>query len=127
MGVGTNETNHSKPNSPNLKDAAGFFKRMYDYTEKYSEDEPKKEFDENARVWNVYLDEAETYDADMIQGYRNIMDGLLVFVSDHKLSFTDRSQLHIRRLFSRLWSQHLWLKHLKPYNQTIHRSWYLSL
>ncbi|KAG6862756.1 hypothetical protein C0993_001642, partial [Termitomyces sp. T159_Od127] len=36
---------------------------------------------ENARVWNVYLDEAESYDMDMVQGFRNNIDGLLVFAS----------------------------------------------
>ena len=62
---------------------------MYNYMEKYSEDKSGEEFSEKARVWNVYLDEAETYDADMIQGYRNIMDGLLVFVSHHRVFFND--------------------------------------
>ncbi|KAG6890216.1 hypothetical protein C0995_010227 [Termitomyces sp. Mi166 len=55
--------------------------RTYDYTQKYGPDKPGEEAEENARVWNVYLDEAENYDADLIQGYRNIIDGLLVFAS----------------------------------------------
>ncbi|KAG6872559.1 hypothetical protein C0995_008832, partial [Termitomyces sp. Mi166 len=51
--------------------------RIYDYTDKYKTDKPGKEIEENARVWNVYLDEAESYDADFLQGFRNIIDGLL--------------------------------------------------
>ncbi|KAG6901207.1 hypothetical protein C0995_015400 [Termitomyces sp. Mi166 len=55
--------------------------RNYDYTKIYSPDKQGEEAKENARVWNVYLDEAENYDADMIQGFRNIIDGLLVFAA----------------------------------------------
>ncbi|KAG5340081.1 hypothetical protein C0989_002881 [Termitomyces sp. Mn162] len=55
--------------------------RNYDYTKIYSPDKEGDELKENARVWNVCLDEAENYDADMIQGLRNIINGLLVFVS----------------------------------------------
>ncbi|KAG6877999.1 hypothetical protein C0993_000959 [Termitomyces sp. T159_Od127] len=55
--------------------------RNYDYTTIYGPDKPGEEAKENARVWNVYLDEAENYDADMIQGFRNIIDGLLVFAA----------------------------------------------
>ncbi|KAG6895661.1 hypothetical protein C0993_009328, partial [Termitomyces sp. T159_Od127] len=53
--------------------------RNYDYTQRYSPDEPGKEADENARVWNVYLDEAGDYDMDMIKGFQDIIDSLLVF------------------------------------------------
>ncbi|KAG6901206.1 hypothetical protein C0995_015399 [Termitomyces sp. Mi166 len=60
---------------------ASFGGRNYDYTKIYSPDNPGDEATENARVWNVYLDEAENYDADMIQGFRNIIDGLLVFAA----------------------------------------------
>ncbi|KNZ72356.1 Ankyrin-1 [Termitomyces sp. J132] len=55
--------------------------RNYDYTKIYSPDKQGDEAKENARVWNVYLDEAENYDTDMIQGFQNIIDGLLVFAS----------------------------------------------
>ncbi|KNZ72017.1 Putative ankyrin repeat protein [Termitomyces sp. J132] len=67
---GKNENENPNPNN-----------RIYDYKQKYSADKVGEEFNENARVWNVYLDEAENYDADVIQGYQNIMDGLLVFAS----------------------------------------------
>ena len=43
--------------------------RLYDYTQKYAPDKPGEESEVNARVWNVYLDEAESYDADVIHGY----------------------------------------------------------
>ncbi|KAG6871878.1 hypothetical protein C0995_015467 [Termitomyces sp. Mi166 len=61
--------------------ATSFGGRNYDYTKIYSPDKPGDEAKGNARVWNVYLDEAENYDADMIQGFRTIIDGLLVFAS----------------------------------------------
>ncbi|KAG6884251.1 hypothetical protein C0993_012783 [Termitomyces sp. T159_Od127] len=61
--------------------ATSFGGRNYDYTKIYSPDKPGDEAKGNARVWNVYLDEAENYDADMIQGFRNIIDGLLIFAS----------------------------------------------
>ncbi|KAG6898008.1 hypothetical protein C0992_007497 [Termitomyces sp. T32_za158] len=60
---------------------ATFGGRNYDYTTIYGPDKPGEESKENARVWNVYLDEAENYDADMIQGFRNIIDGLLIFAA----------------------------------------------
>ncbi|KAH0583177.1 hypothetical protein H2248_011059 [Termitomyces sp. 'cryptogamus'] len=40
--------------------------RNYDYTKIYSPDKPREEAKENAHIWNIYLDEAENYDADMI-------------------------------------------------------------
>ncbi|KAL1751612.1 hypothetical protein FB107DRAFT_185945, partial [Schizophyllum commune] len=33
----------------------------------------------NARFWRVYLDEAHIYDAEMIEGWRDTLDVLLVF------------------------------------------------
>ncbi|KAG6874930.1 hypothetical protein C0993_011586, partial [Termitomyces sp. T159_Od127] len=53
--------------------------RNYDYEAKYQPDKKGDEAKENARVWNVYLDEAESYDMDMIEGFRNNINGLLVF------------------------------------------------
>ncbi|KAG6895409.1 hypothetical protein C0992_001418, partial [Termitomyces sp. T32_za158] len=53
--------------------------RNYDYTKIYGPEKPGEELKDNARVWNVYLDEAHEYDMDMIEGFRNIIDGLLVF------------------------------------------------
>ncbi|KAG6904943.1 hypothetical protein DXG01_006079, partial [Tephrocybe rancida] len=55
--------------------------RNYDYTFKYPRDKRGEEHKENARVWNVYLDEAEIYDTEMIQNFRSILDGLLVFAA----------------------------------------------
>ncbi|KAG6863745.1 hypothetical protein C0991_003523, partial [Blastosporella zonata] len=53
--------------------------RNYDYTELYVEDKKGEEGKSNARVWNVYLDEGESYDSDMIESFRNIIDGVLLF------------------------------------------------
>jgi hypothetical protein len=55
--------------------------RNYDYTKKYLPDELGKEASENARVWKVYLDEAEAFDDEMLRGFRDTLDALLVFVS----------------------------------------------
>ncbi|KAF5333022.1 hypothetical protein D9758_017230 [Tetrapyrgos nigripes] len=55
--------------------------RDYDYTRKYPQDELGKEASENARVWKVYLDEAETFDDEMLKGFRDTLDALLVFAA----------------------------------------------
>ncbi|KAF5333028.1 hypothetical protein D9758_017222 [Tetrapyrgos nigripes] len=55
--------------------------RDYDYTRKYPQDEFGKEASENARVWKVYLDEAETFDDEMLNGFRDTLDALLVFAA----------------------------------------------
>ena len=52
----------------------------FDYEQKYDEDEYCKEMAPNARFWRVYLDEAHIYDAEMIEGWRDTLDVLLVFV-----------------------------------------------
>ncbi|KAL1690011.1 hypothetical protein GGG16DRAFT_126018 [Schizophyllum commune] len=51
----------------------------FDYEQKYDEDEYCKEMAPNARFWRVYLDEAHIYDAEMIEGWRDTLDVLLVF------------------------------------------------
>ncbi|KAJ3818668.1 hypothetical protein F5880DRAFT_1510780, partial [Lentinula raphanica] len=53
--------------------------RSYDYEEKYDPDPLGDEIKENARVWKVYLDEAESHDFEMITGFRDTIDALLVF------------------------------------------------
>ncbi|KAF5340827.1 hypothetical protein D9758_017064 [Tetrapyrgos nigripes] len=55
--------------------------RDYDYTRKYPQDEFGKEARENARVWKVYLDEAETFDGEMLKGFMDTLDTLLVFAA----------------------------------------------
>ncbi|KAH8799514.1 hypothetical protein DL96DRAFT_868247 [Flagelloscypha sp. PMI_526] len=55
--------------------------KTYNYEEKYPEDAPGDELGADARVFKVYNDEAEKYDADMIRGFRDSFDGLLVFAS----------------------------------------------
>ncbi|KAH8798006.1 hypothetical protein DL96DRAFT_1639676, partial [Flagelloscypha sp. PMI_526] len=55
--------------------------KTYNYEEKYPEDVPGAELGADARVFKVYNDEAEKYDADMVRGFRDSLDGLLVFAS----------------------------------------------
>lgn len=52
----------------------------YDYEQKYPEDERYHELDENARVWHVYNDEAEAFDADIVSEAGHSLDVLLIFV-----------------------------------------------
>ena len=52
----------------------------FDYEQKYEDDEYCEEMSPNARFWRVYLDEAQIYDAEMIEGWRDTLDVLLVFV-----------------------------------------------
>lgn len=50
-----------------------------DYEQKYPRDRPGKEGADNARVWFTYLDEAETFDRERIEGWKETADVLLVF------------------------------------------------
>ncbi|KAH8817753.1 hypothetical protein DL96DRAFT_1623248 [Flagelloscypha sp. PMI_526] len=52
--------------------------RSFDYELKYPPDPEGHEASPEARVWATYLDEAEMYDHDMIQGFRDTIDSLLV-------------------------------------------------
>ncbi|KAF5332352.1 hypothetical protein D9758_016937 [Tetrapyrgos nigripes] len=55
--------------------------RNYDYTKKYPADKFGKEVGKKARVWKVYLDEAEEFDKEMLTGFRDTLDALLVFAA----------------------------------------------
>ncbi|KIK56857.1 hypothetical protein GYMLUDRAFT_775099 [Collybiopsis luxurians FD-317 M1] len=54
--------------------------RTYNYSEKYAPDPLGQEIKENARVWKVYLDEAESYDDEMLKGFKDTIDSLLIFL-----------------------------------------------
>ncbi|KAL1695847.1 hypothetical protein GGG16DRAFT_44527 [Schizophyllum commune] len=51
----------------------------FDYEQKYEEDDYGDELGSNARFWRVLLDEGQAYDAEMIEGWRDTLDVLLVF------------------------------------------------
>ena len=51
-----------------------------DYDTAYPEDEYTKEMSDNARVWRVYLDEAERIDAELVDRWTSTLDTLLIFV-----------------------------------------------
>ncbi|KAG6849461.1 hypothetical protein H0H93_008248 [Arthromyces matolae] len=55
--------------------------RNHNYQAMYEPDPKGQEISANARVWRVYLDEADAYDSDMIDGFRTILDSLIVFAS----------------------------------------------
>ncbi|TFL00141.1 hypothetical protein BDV98DRAFT_509611, partial [Pterulicium gracile] len=50
-----------------------------DYEQKYPEDPYGKEFEPEARVWKVYMDEAEVFDMELTEGWKDTVDVLLVF------------------------------------------------
>ncbi|KAJ4493524.1 hypothetical protein C8J55DRAFT_417431, partial [Lentinula edodes] len=56
-------------------------RRLFDYEEKYAPDPLGEEMRENARVFKVYLDEANDFDDDMLRGFRETIDSLLVFAA----------------------------------------------
>lgn len=51
----------------------------FDYENKYPEDAYGEEFGDNARVWKVYMDEAELFDVELTEGWKDTVDVLLVF------------------------------------------------
>ena len=52
----------------------------YDYEQKYDEDVYGEELGSNARFWHVLLDEGRVHDAELVDGWRDTLDVLLVFV-----------------------------------------------
>ncbi|KAK0485590.1 hypothetical protein EDD18DRAFT_1260648, partial [Armillaria luteobubalina] len=52
---------------------------LYNYEEKYPEDEIYEETAPNARVWRTYVDESKNHDARMVAESRETVDVLLVF------------------------------------------------
>lgn len=58
-----------------------------------------------ARIWNVYLDEAEIYDKEVIEGYSGSVDILLVFVSLFHIQEGTPVIERIRLVYSLLWLQ----------------------
>ncbi|KAL1744709.1 hypothetical protein HDZ31DRAFT_37990 [Schizophyllum fasciatum] len=50
-----------------------------DYDKKYAPDAYGEEVGPSARVWSVYNDEAQMFDAEMVQGLNGTLDVLLVF------------------------------------------------
>ncbi|KAJ3966154.1 hypothetical protein EV361DRAFT_1028791 [Lentinula raphanica] len=55
--------------------------RSYDYREKYEDDAREEWLAENARVWKVYLDEAELKDNELLAGLKDTIDALLIFAA----------------------------------------------
>ncbi|KAL1748726.1 hypothetical protein HDZ31DRAFT_29045, partial [Schizophyllum fasciatum] len=51
----------------------------YDYQQKYAEDAYDEEMGPSARFWHVLLDEARIFDMEMVEGWRDTLDVLLVF------------------------------------------------
>ncbi len=53
----------------------------FDYEQKFPEDRRHEELGPMARVWRTYLEESGIFDLEMVEGWRDGLDVLLVFVS----------------------------------------------
>ncbi|PBK65626.1 hypothetical protein ARMSODRAFT_917406 [Armillaria solidipes] len=51
----------------------------FDYEKKFAEDKQYDELGSAARVWRIYLEECATSDGEMVEGWRDGLDVLLVF------------------------------------------------
>ncbi|KAK0238882.1 hypothetical protein EDD85DRAFT_951100 [Armillaria nabsnona] len=51
----------------------------FDYEQKFPEDKRYEELGPTARVWRTYLDECGLFDLEMVEGWRDALDVLLVF------------------------------------------------
>ena len=57
-----------------------------DYERKYPEDLPGEELAAGARVWRTYLDEAKIFDDELLGGWKDTTDSLLIFVRPASVS-----------------------------------------
>ncbi len=53
----------------------------FDYEQRFPEDKRYEEMGPFARVWRTYLEECGAFDMEMLEGWRDGLDVLLVFVS----------------------------------------------
>ncbi|PBK99425.1 hypothetical protein ARMGADRAFT_1125161, partial [Armillaria gallica] len=51
----------------------------FDYEQKFPEDKRYEELGPMARVWRTYLEECGPFDLEMVEGWRDALDVLLVF------------------------------------------------
>ncbi|KAK0213178.1 hypothetical protein DFS33DRAFT_1248862 [Desarmillaria ectypa] len=51
----------------------------FDYEQKFSENKQHEELGPTARVWRTYLEECAAFDIEMVEGWRDGLDVLLVF------------------------------------------------
>ncbi|PBK73550.1 hypothetical protein ARMSODRAFT_879988, partial [Armillaria solidipes] len=51
----------------------------FDYEQKFPEDKRHEEMGPTARVWRTYLEECAPFDSEMVEGWRDGLDVLLVF------------------------------------------------
>jgi hypothetical protein len=58
----------------------GSINNSFDYEKKYEDDEWGEEWGPNARVWRVYSDEAQIYDTEMTEAWKDTLDVFLIFV-----------------------------------------------
>ncbi|PBK95492.1 hypothetical protein ARMGADRAFT_1145748 [Armillaria gallica] len=51
----------------------------FDYEQKFPEDKQQEEMGPTARVWRTYLEESAPFDIEMVEGWRDGLDVLLIF------------------------------------------------
>ncbi len=56
---------------------------MFDYEQKFVEDNLFKEMGPMARVWKTFLEEYTKFDSNRIEDWQDVLDVLLVFVRLH--------------------------------------------
>jgi hypothetical protein len=84
--------NHLFPHSDRFKNTKGFTRLvlphslthlsvgLYDYENIYPTDAYGDETGPNARVWKTYLDECHNYDEEQMNGWKESIDMLMIFV-----------------------------------------------
>ncbi|KAK0237116.1 hypothetical protein EDD85DRAFT_1023829 [Armillaria nabsnona] len=82
-----NSTHYSSRRRKSTRGLMGMRKREYvvkgndpfDYEQKFPEDKQYEELGPTARVWRTYLEECTAFDIEMVEGWRDGLDVLLVF------------------------------------------------
>lgn len=85
----------------------------------YPADPHYHELDDEARVWRIYLDEAQNFDRDVVVEARESLDVLLVFVSPFDITPCTLSNTRrlLRQVYSLLFSRHFWFRRRSHYHR----------
>lgn len=73
---------------------------MYNYEEKYEADDWGWEMRQESRFYRTFVDECDIYDIEKMEGWRDVLDVLLVFVRFIILSHTPQRTMICRLVYS---------------------------
>ncbi len=93
----------------------------FDYEQKLPEDKQYEELGPAARVWRTYLEECGLFDREMVEGWKDGLDVLLVFVSASTVHSTS-SLTPPRLVFSQPWLRPSLPKRRRACSSIIRRS-----